>query len=258
LSVLFLLSVLVLYIAACAESRNRAYVVTRTLPHDTAAYTQGLVYDDGILYESTGEYGHSDLRRIDIATGRILASVPLPSDRFGEGLALYDGRLYQLTWQTHVGYVYDAATLTLVDSFPYVGEGWGLTSDGTSLIMSDGTDTLRFLDPRTYHVIRRVNVRDGQSPLSQINELEFVRGALLANVYQSDWLVVIDPESGQIRRWIDLAGLLSEKQRTPRTDVLNGVAYDAQRDRFVVTGKRWPVLLELRLAIPTDSLKHAA
>ena len=241
-------------VLACAESTNRMYIVTNTAPHDTSAYTQGLLYHDGTLYESTGEYGRSSLRRTELVTGRTLASVPLPADRFGEGLALIRDRLYQLTWQTHVGYVYDVTTLALVDSFPYKGEGWGLTSDSASLIMSDGTDTLRFLDPRTFRVVRQIIVRDGSSPLSQINELEFVRGALLANVYKSDWIVVIDPETGQVRRWIDLQGILADRQRTERTDVLNGIAYDPEHDRLFVTGKRWPTLFELRLTVPTDSL----
>jgi glutamine cyclotransferase len=236
------------------NAKRRDYVVTRSFPHDTSAYTQGLLYHNGALYESTGEYGRSSLRRVEISTGRPTDSVALPVSRFGEGLALFGDRLYQLTWQSHVGYVYDLATLARVDSFTYGGEGWGLTADGTSLIMSDGTDTLRFLDPRTYQVIRQVSVRDGDSPLRKINELEMVRGAVLANVYQSDWVVVIDPSTGQTRRWIDLVGLLPEKSRTLATDVLNGIAYDPEQDRLFVTGKRWPTLFEVRLTIPTDSL----
>ncbi len=247
-----------LLLGACGESGNRSYVVTASFPHDTGAYTQGLLFHDGALYESTGEYGQSSLRRVDLATGRTLASVALPPSRFGEGLAVWNGRLYQLTWQTHVGYVYDATTLGLVDSFPYDGEGWGLTSDGTLLIMSDGTATLRFIDPRTYRVIRRVVVRDGTAPLSQINELEMVAGVLFANVYQSDWIVVIEPETGQILRWIDCADLLPARRRTLRTDVLNGIAFDSAQGRVFVTGKRWPELFQLRLTVPADSLRHAA
>lgn len=239
---------------SCDDNAKRDYVVTRSFPHDTGAYTQGLLYHNGALYESTGEYGRSSLRRVEISTGRPTDSVALSASRFGEGLALVGDRLYQLTWQSHVGYVYDLATLARVDSFSYAGEGWGLTADSASLIMSDGTDTLRFLDPRTYRVIRKVGVRDGNSPLKKINELEFVHGVLLANIYQSDFIVSIDPNTGRIRRWFDLGGLLPEKSRDLETDVLNGIAYDSGQDRLFVTGKRWPTLFEVRLAIPTDSL----
>ena len=242
------------FMLACGERRAPDYIVTATLPHDTDAYTQGLLYHEGVFYESTGEYGHSTVRRVDVATGRPLASVALPSRRFGEGLALVGERLYQLTWQSQVGYVYDVSSLALVDSFTYSGEGWGLTSDGVSLIMSDGTDTLRFLDPRTYRVIRKVDVRDGESPLRKINELELVNGVLLANIYQSDWVVGIDPKTGKIRRWIDLVGLLPEKRRSATTDVLNGIAYDSATNRLFVTGKRWPAVFEIRLTTPIDSL----
>ena len=244
---------LLITLLSCGESAKRDYVVTQSFPHDTSAYTQGLLYHAGALYESTGEYGHSSVRRVELATGRSTASVALPTTRFGEGLARFGDRLYQLTWQSHIGYVYDLTTLARVDSFSYEGEGWGLTSDSASLIMSDGTDTLRFLDPRTYHVIRKVGVRDGESPLKKINELELVRGVLLANIYQSDWVVAVEPATGRIRRWIDLVGLLPEKSRTATTDVLNGIAYDAEQDRLFVTGKRWPTVFELRLTIPTDS-----
>lgn len=250
-----LLSVLmVTFLFACGDRKSTDYVVAGTFPHDTGAYTQGLLYHEGVFYESTGELGRSSVRRVEPATGRILASVALPSSRFGEGLALHGDRLYQLTWQNHVGYVYDISTLARVDSFSYEGEGWGLTSDATSLIMSDGTDTLRMLDPQTHHVIRKVGVRDGNSPLKKINELEFVHGVVLANIYQSDWIVVIDPASGAIRRWIDLAGLLPEKSRSASTDVLNGIAYDSAGKRLFITGKRWPTLFEVRLTVPTDSL----
>src|SRR5258705_13724624 len=239
---------------ACGEHQSSDYIVTKTLPHDTSAYTQGLLYHDGVFFESTGEFGHSTVRRVDVATGSVLASFALTPSRFGEGLALFGNRLYQLTWQSHIGYVYDVSNLALVDSFPYEGEGWGLTTDGASLIMSDGTDSLRFLDPRTYRVTRKLGVRDGESPLKKINELELVRGVLLANIYQSDWVVAIDPQTGRIRRWMDLSGLLPDKSRSATTDVLNGIAYDSAGSRLFVTGKRWPTLFEIRLTIPMDSL----
>jgi len=252
------LQFVVLGLAACGKSGIEPYEVMASFPHDTGAYTQGLVFNDGALYESTGEYGHSSLRRVDLSTGRTLASVALPPSRFGEGLAIWSARLYQLTWQSQIAYVYDAATLRLVDSFPYEGEGWGLTTDGASLIMSDGTATLRFIDPRSYRVTRRLVVREGQTPLSQINELEYVGGALFANVYQSNWIVMIDSENGQILRWIDCTDLLSFQLRTSRTNVFNGIAFDSARGRFLVTGKRWPKLFELRITFPRDSLRHAA
>lgn len=245
---------LLISVLACREHTKHDYVVTKSFPHATSAYTQGLLYHAGALYESTGEYGRSSLRRVELATGRPTATVALPSTRFGEGLTLFGDRLYQLTWQSHVGYVYDLTTLARVDSFTYEGEGWGLTADSLSLIMSDGTDTLRFLDPQTYRVIRKVGVRDGNSPLKKINELELVHGVLLANIYQSDFVVAIDPNTGRIRRWIDLAGLLPEKSRDLETDVLNGIAYDSDQDRLFVTGKRWPMLFEVRLAMPNDSI----
>lgn len=234
-------------IACTGRSASRHYTVVRRLPHDTAAYTQGLVHVDGHLYESTGRLGRSQVRRVGLETGRVLAFRDLPPDRFGEGLALLDGRLYQLTWKSGVAYVYDAETLARVDSVTYEGEGWGLTTDGSALIMSDGTATLRFRDPTSFRVLREVTVRDNGSPLRNINELEYVHGELFANVYQSDWIVRIDPSSGTVRQWLDLAGLLSGKERTPTTDVLNGIAFDDATGHLLVTGKLWPAIFELRL-----------
>jgi len=228
--------------------------VVGRVPHDTAAYTQGLVAVGGDLYESTGLYGQSQVRRLNRATGQVEAATPLASDRFGEGLTFLNGRLYQLTWKNMVGYVYDASTLAPLDSFRYEREGWGLTTDGNALIMSDGTARLRFLDPATFAVIREVTVRDQGSPLSQLNELEYVQGVIFANVYQSDWIVRVDPDSGTVLEWIDLAGLLPERDRTPATDVLNGIAFDQESGHLLVTGKRWPWLFALRL----DSLTPRA
>jgi glutamine cyclotransferase len=233
-----------------AGHEGAAWRVVARVPHDTAAYTQGLVYAGGVLYESTGQYGHSQVRRVNRATGEVETAVRLAPDRFGEGLALLDGRLYQLTWQSMVGYVYDAATLAPLDSFRYDGEGWGLATDGTSLIMSDGTARLRFLDPATFAVVREVTVLDHGSPLSALNELEYVNGVLFANVYQSDWIVRVDPDSGTVLEWIDFQGLLPERDRAPNTDVLNGIAYDEASGHLLLTGKRWPWLFEVRLTTP--------
>ena len=237
---------------ACRGDTTRlGYEIVERLPHDTAAYTQGLLFQGGRLYESTGTYGHSQLRRVDLATGRVLAATSLPADRFGEGLAHIGDRLYQLTWQHSVGYIYDLATLALIDSFSYVGEGWGLTSDGTSLIMSDGSATLRFLNPTTFAVIREVTVQDDSSPLSSINELEYANGELFANVYQSAWLVRVDPTSGRVLDWIDLIDLVPGPLRGSRDDVLNGIAFDSESGHLLVTGKRWPVLYRVRLESTT-------
>jgi len=238
--------------SACSgTTAARDYEVVRQFPHDTGAYTQGLVYEGGELYESTGRLGFSQLRQVDLTTGQVLGAVPLASDRFGEGLALLNGKLYQLTWKSGVAYVYEAQNLTLVDSLTYQGEGWGLATDGTSLLMSDGTSTLRYRDPETFDVLREVTVTDKGLPLRQVNELEYVEGDLYANVYQSDWLVKIDPENGEVLRWIDLAGLLPADQRTTTTDVLNGIAYDADSGHLLVTGKLWPAMFELRLRSAT-------
>ena len=236
------------FVACDGRGGADAYTVVARVPHDTTAYTQGLAYVGGQLYESTGLLGQSQLRRVNRSTGLVEAAVPLPPDRFGEGLTFLAGKLYQLTWQSMVGYVYDAAGLAPLDSFRYDGEGWGLTTDGTALIMSDGTARLRYLDPGTFAVVREVTVQDQGSPLSQLNELEYVDGTIFANVYRSDWIVRIDPDSGTVLEWIDLAGLLPERERTPTTDVLNGIAWDRNTGILLVTGKRWPWLYELRLA----------
>lgn len=234
-------------LTVCPGNEQDPYTVIARLPHDPAAYTQGLVYEDGQLYESTGLLGQSQVRRVNRNTGVVEAAVSLPADRFGEGLALLDGRLYQLTWKSGVGYVYDAADLTPLDSFAYAGEGWGLATDGTLLIMSDGTAALRFLDPATFAVVREVTVQEAGSPLSQLNELEYVDGVLFANVYPTDWIVRIDAQSGAVLEWIDLSGLWPVDDRPPGTDVLNGIAWDASTGHLLVTGKRWPWMYELRL-----------
>ncbi len=195
-------------------------------PHDTGAYTQGLVWTDSVLFESTGRYGVSQLRRVHLQTGRVLASVNLGADRFGEGLALLHNRLYQLTWESHVGYVYDATTLATVDSFTFAGEGWGLATEGTSLIMSDGSDSLRVLSPITFAVERVIHVHDRNLPLKQLNELEYIGGELLANVYESDWVARIDAATGEVRDMLDFAELYPLERRTAGAEVMNGIATD--------------------------------
>jgi glutamine cyclotransferase len=240
------LSFVLVVLVGCGDS-GLNYTVVREVAHDTDAYTQGLLLHDGSLYESTGLLGQSQLRRLDPQTGAVLASISLPADRFGEGLAVLDGRLYQLTWKSRVGYVYDLSTLALLDSFAYDTEGWGLTTDGTSLIMGDGSSILRVLDPTTFAVTREIVVRDGSAPLGALNELEYARGHLFANVYRSDWIVRIDPESGAVLEWIDLAGVLPDNRRTSATDVLNGIAFIESTGHLLVTGKLWPTMFELQL-----------
>ncbi|GIV85068.1 MAG: glutamine cyclotransferase [Candidatus Roseilinea sp.] len=222
------------------------YTVVGTYPHDPTAFTQGLVYADGVLYESTGLYGRSSLRRVALETGEVLQRHDLPAEYFGEGLTLFDGRLIQLTWQNHTGFVYDAASFALQQTWAYPTEGWGLTHDGAHLIMSDGSATLRFLDPTTFQVQREVLVTDGGRPVVRLNELEYVNGEVFANVWQTDRIARIDPKTGRVLGWIDLSGLLAPEERRG-ADVLNGIAYDAQDGRLFVTGKLWPKLFEITL-----------
>ena len=222
--------------------------VARVLPHDPGAFTEGLFFHDGQLYESTGLEGQSDIRRVDLATGAVQQRVALPAPYFGEGTIIVGDRLYQLTWKHNRAFVYDARTFVLKDTLGYTGEGWGLTYDGESIVMSDGTARLRFLDPATFAVRRTIDVKDGMSPVSQLNELEWVKGEILANVWQSDQIARIDPRTGNVTGWIDATGLLPAGDRTPQTDVMNGIAYDARTDRLYVTGKYWPKLFEITLA----------
>jgi glutaminyl-peptide cyclotransferase len=245
--VLLLITALTTAAFTCQGGGANDFEVIRRFPHDTTAYTQGLLYVDGQLYESTGQLGRSDVRRVDLETGQVQASTRLANDRFGEGLALLGDKLFQLTWQTHVGYVYEASTLALVDSFAYEGEGWGLATDGTSLIMSDGTANLRYLDPETFETTKEVTVEDNGSALTSLNELEWVNGALYANIYQSDRMVRIDPNTGAVQAWFNLRGLLPDEARTRSTDVLNGIAFHEGTGNLLVTGKFWPALFEIRL-----------
>jgi glutamine cyclotransferase len=223
------------------------YRVVRDYPHDAEAFTQGLIYHDGALYESTGLYGRSSIRRVNLESGEVEQYAPLGVELFGEGIAIFGDRLYQLTWQNKVGFVWDWQSFDPLGQWTYEGEGWGLTHDGTHLIMSDGTPVLRFLDPETLQEVHRVEVRDGTTPVPRLNELEYVRGEVYANVWQTDRIARIDPESGAVVGWIDLSGLLSAEDRTQSVDVLNGIAYDAAGERLFVTGKLWPKLFEIEV-----------
>jgi glutaminyl-peptide cyclotransferase len=219
----------------------------RTYPHDPTAFTQGLEYHDGRLYESTGRHGESSLREVDLETGRVLRRVDLAHQYFGEGLTVMGDRIYQATWRSGIGFIYDRATFEQVGTFEYTGEGWGLANDGHSLILSDGSNQLRYLDPETFRVVRVLEVREGTLPVHQLNELEWVRGEIWANIWHSDHVARIDPRTGRVIAWVDLSALYPPAQRGDPEAVLNGIAYDAETDRLFVTGKLWPRLFEIRV-----------
>jgi glutaminyl-peptide cyclotransferase len=242
-----LLSLALLCAAAQAQQPASSYQIIHTYPHDSHAFTQGLVYADGHLYESTGLNGQSSLRMTDLETGRILQEQPVASQYFAEGLAAWGSTLVQLTWQDHIAFVYDRFSFRLLNTLHYPGEGWGLTSDGKRLILSDGTADLRFLDPATMRELRRVTVKDHGAPVKELNELEFIHGEIYANIWHSDRIARISPRNGAVLGWIDLTGLLPDNLRSTPEAVLNGIAYDAARDRLFVTGKLWPRLYEIRI-----------
>jgi glutamine cyclotransferase len=232
-------------------SRSRApvagYRVVHVFPHDSQAFTQGLVYLDGVFYEGTGLNGRSTIRKVKIETGQVMQIQKLDSQYFGEGIAIVNDTLFQLTWQSGVAFLYDRATFTRTGTFSYTGEGWGLTHDGRQLIMSDGTATLRFIDPASHKEISRLAVRDGGKPVLNLNELEYIKGEIFANVWETDRIARISPKTGEVTGWIDLKGLLTPGEQARGTDVLNGIAYDAAGDRLFVTGKLWPKVFEIRI-----------
>ena len=237
-----------LFIAGCASAQQvDGYQVVHTYPHDAHAFTQGLVYVDGHLYESTGLEGQSSLRMEELETGRIDKFQDVPSKYFAEGLTDWGNTLVQLTWQSHLILVYDRATFQQLRTFSYTGEGWGLTQDGKSLILSDGTAQLRFLDPATFHELRRITVRDHGKPITQLNELEYIHGQVFANIWHSDRIARIDPATGRVVSWIDLSGLLPKSERSNPEAVLNGIAWDEQNQRLFVTGKLWPKIFEIKI-----------
>jgi len=242
-----LLALSFLYAAAAHAQSTDTYTVVHTYPHDAQAFTQGLIYLGGHLYESTGIVGKSSLREEDAETGRILAFHDVPAPDFAEGLTEWGSTLVQLTWQNHVVHIYDRGTLRLLRTLPYPYDGWGLTQDGISLIASDGTATLHFLDPVTVHETRHIVVKDRGKPVILLNELEYIHGQIYANVFHTDRIARIDPKTGKVAGWIDLTGLLPPADRSDREAVLNGIAYDSAHDRLFVTGKLWPKLFEIRL-----------
>jgi len=222
------------------------YTVVHSYPHDRAAFTQGLQFVDGVFYEGTGLNGKSSIRKVKVETGEVLQKRDVPAQYFGEGITVRGNELFQLTWQTNVGFVYDRQSFAPKRQFKYTGEGWGLTQDKTSLIMSDGTEFLRFLDPSTLAEKSRIRVTAAGSALKNLNELEYVKGEVFANVWQTDYVARVDPASGKVNGYIDLRGLLTDRERES-TDVLNGIAYDEAADRLFITGKLWPRVFEIRI-----------
>jgi len=221
--------------------------VLQVYPHDRDAFTQGLVVHDGKFIESTGEVGHSSLRRVEIETGKVIQKIDVPPPYFAEGITLLKGKIYQLTWQHHLGFIYDAWTFEKLGEFNYAGEGWGLTNDGVSLILSDGSNKIRFLDPDNYQAKKTIAVLDGHTPVVEINELEYIKGEIYANIWHADRIARINPETGSVVSWIDLKGLLAPGDVDDEEAVLNGIAYDEAAGRLFVTGKLWPKIFEIRL-----------
>ncbi len=222
------------------------YEVVDVYPHDKDAFTQGLVFDNGVLYEGTGLYGASTLRRVDLETGGVEKQISLPLWVFGEGIDIWNDSIVQLTWKSKMGFVYDKESFAKIGDFTYKTEGWGLTSDRVHLIISDGSDVLYFLDPETYEVQSLVHVKDAWGPVVGLNELEYIGGEVYANIWTSNEIAIISPKTGEVRAWIDLEGLLPQEDRA-EANVLNGIAYDADRDRLFITGKLWPKLFEIDL-----------
>jgi len=227
-------------------AREVAYEVVKDFPHDPGAFLQGLVWHNG-FFESTGQFGRSSLRRVEYPTGKVLQQINLDSKYFGEGLAMVDNRLIQLTWRSHRGFVYDRDSFKQLREFEYDTEGWGLTYDGKSLILSDGTDVLTFINPDSFKPTRKLSVKFNGKALRDLNELEYIDGEIWANVWHTDRIVRIDPDSGRVKSYLNLAGILPEDERSDPEAVLNGIAYDAQGKRIFVSGKLWPRIFEIRL-----------
>jgi glutamine cyclotransferase len=235
------------FLSVPKNSPEYRYTIANTYPHDEDAFTQGLVYEDGILYEGTGLNGGSSIRKVELETGKVIQIYNLSYEYFGEGITIFGDRLIQLTWQAGKGFVYDKHSFELIREFSYSTEGWGITHDGEYLIMSDGTATLHFLDPVTFEETSQVDVYDKLGPVTRINELEFINGEIYANIWLTDRIARISPITGQVTGWIELGGLLPADEQEDPDAVLNGIAYDAKNDRLFVTGKLWPNLYEIEL-----------
>jgi glutamine cyclotransferase len=224
-----------------------SYEIVKVYPHDANAFTQGLVFRDGRFLESTGQEGQSSLRQVDLDSGQTLRKIDLAPQYFGEGITVLNNKIYQLTWQHHIGFVYDYSTFERLGDFNYEGEGWGLTTDGQSLILSDGSNRLRFFDPNSFRVIRTIAVTQNGRPVRQLNELEFINGEIYSNIWHDTRIVIINPQTGGVSGSIDCAGLLSQSGAHDEEAVLNGIAYDQASGRLFVTGKLWPKLFEIRI-----------
>jgi glutamine cyclotransferase len=245
--IIILIIILIYPISDPDETETFSYKVLATYPHDTEAFTQGLVFEDGYLYEGTGLYGESSLRKVDLESGEVMLSRNLSSKYFGEGITIYNNRIIQLTWKAGVGFVYDQDNFTLLRQFSYPTEGWGITHDGGSLIMSDGSAILHFLDPDTFQETGRIEVYDENGPVINLNELEYINGEIFANVWLTTRIARISPITGEVHGWLELEELLDPEEQDNGANVLNGIAYDNENDRLFVTGKLWPKIFELKL-----------
>jgi glutamine cyclotransferase len=223
------------------------YKVVAKYPHATESYTEGFFYLDGLFYEGTGLNGHSAVLAIQPESGRVLQRVDLPAQYFGEGIVDWGPNIYEWTWQSHICFVYDRFSLRLIKQFSYSGEGWGMTRTAKEIITSDGTSTLRFRDPTTFNETHHIIVKDAGKPVEQLNELEYIKGEIYANIWHEDRIARISPSDGRVIGWIDLSGLLPDDQKINHESVLNGIAYDAKRDRLFVTGKQWPAVFEIKV-----------
>jgi glutaminyl-peptide cyclotransferase len=242
--------VLASWLTAVAAAPEYGYRVVHVYPHDRGAFTQGLEYRAGFLYEGTGLNGQSTVRKVNLETGQVLQEVHLDSQYFGEGITVFNQQIFELTWRSGIGFVYEQNSFRRLRSFNYSGEGWGLANDGADMFMSDGSAQIRVWDPVTLQEKRRMTVRDAGKPVISLNELECVQGEIYANVWQTDRIVRIAPATGRVVGWVNLRGLLSAADRAENTDVLNGIAYDALGDRLFVTGKLWPKVFEIKLVPP--------
>jgi len=257
-----LLALTLLFALPSAQTQNSptpvyGYKVVATFPHATTSYTEGFFYLNGLFYEGTGLKGHSQILVTDPATGRITQHLDLAPQYFGEGIVDWGSNLYEWTWQTNIGFVYNRATLQKLANFTYTGEGWGMTHNATHIITSDGTATLRFRDPKDFHEVRNLTVTDQGSPVTNLNELEYIHNEIYANVWHTNRIARISPSDGHVLAWIDLTGLLPDVMQLDAEAVLNGIAYDAQHDRLFVTGKEWPTIFQIKLIPPAPTAKPA-
>ncbi len=248
----FALAAYLLFVDCAAAAPTLSYKVVARYPHSTDSYTEGFLYLNGLFYEGIGIAGHSALLAIEPETGKAVQKREMPPEYFGEGIVDWGPNIYQWTWQHHICFVYDRFSLRTVKQFSYTGEGWGMTRTAKEIITSDGSATLRFRDPVTFKETHHILVKDGTKTIGQLNELEFIKGEIYANVWHSDLIVRISPHDGHVIAWIDLSGLLPDDQKINAESVLNGIAYDPQHDRLFVTGKQWPTVFEIKV-VPLQS-----